>query len=130
MQKSLMSLRIRLCPEELSVCRLAHTDPIPEWVLSSTIYSITKTGEELSLVCSTSLVPAGVKSEGPWVALQIEGPIPFTLTGVLASVLDPLAKADVSIFCVSTFDTDYVMVKAGDTDRAMSALRDAGHRFS
>jgi hypothetical protein len=90
--------------------------------------SITRTADELSVVCSESAVPQGAECETGWRILKIEGPLDFALTGILLSVAKPLADAGVSIFTVSTYDTDYVMVKEQDIDKAMRALTAAGHR--
>jgi hypothetical protein len=97
--------------------------------MSPPFFCITSSREELSLVCSVESVPSGVHWEGPWRAFQLEGPIPFTLTGVLASVLNPLAEHRVGIFALSTFDTDYVLVNAGEANMAASVLRGAGHEI-
>ena len=121
--------RIRLLPGALAVCKLPAGSPIPPWAISPPFFCITSTREELSLVCSAEVVPSSVHWEGPWRAFQLEGPIPFTLTGVLASVLNPLAENRVGIFALSTFDTDYVLVNAGDATVAASVLRGAGHEI-
>ena len=94
------------------------------------VFSITRTADELSVVCESKYVPGSVKSEKGWRCFKLEGPFPFTMTGVLASVLEPLAKARVSIFAVSTYDTDYVMVKEKQLGKAEKALRAAGHNGS
>jgi len=92
--------------------------------------SITRTPAELSIVCDASSVPAGVKAEGPFRAVVVRGPLDFSLTGVLASLAGPLASAGISIFAVATFDTDYILVRAHEIDRAMGVLRDAGHALA
>lgn len=112
----------------LAVARLAVDAPIPQWALNRMEFcSISRTQDELSIVCEESAVPAGAKSEMGWRAFKIEGPLDFGLTGVLASVATPLAKANISIFVVSTFDTDYVLVKQDRVAAAAVALRGAGH---
>lgn len=118
--------RILLLPERLAICRLAGTEPVPEWAGGS-FCSVTRAADELSVVCAESAVPASVPSEGGWRALQVHGPLDFALTGVLASLAVPLAQAGVSIFAISTFDTDYVLVKEESLDRAVNALQLAGH---
>ena len=97
--------------------------------MSPPFFCITSTQEDLSLVCSAEGVPSGVRREGPWRVFQLEGPIPFTMTGVLASVLNPLAENRVGILALSTFDTDYVLVHAGDAAMAVSVLQKAGHEI-
>jgi hypothetical protein len=111
------------------VCRLAPGDEIPQWALSGGGFvSMTRTYNELSLVCAESIVPPGIQCEPGWRILKIEGPLDFTLTGILASVAQPLAEAAVSIFTISTYDTDYVMVKEQDLEKAVRALAAAGHQ--
>lgn len=123
------TLRLKVRPELLAICRLAPTDPIPDWARGGTLWSVTATGAELSIVCEWSRVPPGLASplEAGWRAVEIEGPIPFGLTGILASLLNPLADAGIGIFAFSTFDTDFVLMKQSDWDRALAALQTAGH---
>ena len=89
--------------------------------------SVTRTPSELSVVCAHAAVPPGIVLEGGWRALALRGPVPFELTGVLAGLLAPLAAAGVSVFAVSTYDTDVVMVKADALEAAVRALRSHGH---
>lgn len=106
-----------------AVARLAPLDPVPEWAASpSTFSSITRTPEELSIICPESAVPASVTAERGWAMIKLAGPFAFTEIGILASVLRPLAHAGVSVVAVSTFDTDYILVKRGELGRAMDAL--------
>ena len=88
---------------------------------------VTRTPDELSLVCEESRVPPGTRHQGSWVALKLHGPFDFGLTGILAAVLEPLRDAGVGIFALSTFDTDYVLVAAEQLPEALAALRGAGH---
>lgn len=92
--------------------------------------SVTRTPSELSVVCAEGLAPAGTKCEGGWRIFQVAGPLDFALTGVLAAIAGPLADAGVSIFSISTFDTDYVMLKEENLAKAVDALRAAGHGVS
>jgi uncharacterized protein len=111
------------------VCRLAPGDEIPQWALRRGGFaSVTRTANELSLVCAESVVPQGIQCEPGWRIFKIEGPLDFTVTGILASVAQPLAEAGVSIFAISTYDTDYVMVKEQDVEKAVRTLAAAGHR--
>jgi hypothetical protein len=119
-------LQLLVLAERLSVCRLAGGEPVPDWA-GGGFCSVTRTAEELSVVCQESAVPAGVQCEPGWRVLQVEGPLDFALTGVLASVAGPLAEAGVSLFAISTFDTDYVLVKDESLETAAHALRRAGH---
>lgn len=126
--KSPPRMNLSLSQERLTVCQLAADAPIPTWAGTAKAFvSISRTKEELSIVCAEGLVPAGIKQEAGWRMFKIEGPLDFGLTGILASVLDPLAKAGISIFSISTFNTDYVLVKQDKADAAVAALRAAGH---
>ena len=121
------SLRMTLRPETLTVARLMPQAAIPEWATRGALWSIVRSEDELSIVCGDEQVPETARAEREWRALQLAGPIPFGLTGILASVLSPLAAAGIGIFAFSTFDTDYVLVKSVDLDPALAALRQAGH---
>lgn len=113
--------------ESPAICRLAANSPVPAWTSAARgLVSITRTPDELSIACAEAVVPAGVKHESGWAAFKVEGPLEFGRTGVLASLLEPLARAKVSIFAISTFDTDYILVKAAQADDATQALRAAG----
>jgi hypothetical protein len=120
-------LRLATLTDPLAVCRLAADDPFPAWLPASGFVSITRTADELSVVCAQDAVPAGVRCEPGWRALAVAGPLDFGLTGILASLTAPLAEAGISIFAISTFDTDYVLVKAERLDDAAEVLRRAGH---
>lgn len=115
---------------ELAVCRLLPDTPIPAWATSAPFFCVMRTAEELSVVCPASALPAhlpdDVKVARTWRALKLHGPFDFAETGVLASVLSPLAAA-VSIFALATYDTDYVLVRQPQLERAIEALRAAGH---
>ena len=120
-------LRLFLLDCRLAVCRLGPHDEVPEWAGGSAFSSVTRTSTELSIVCREDAVPDGIPREGGWRIFQVEGPLDFALTGVLASIAQPLAEAGVSLFAISTFDTDYVMVPEHDVERAVNVLRAAGH---
>ena len=109
---------------------MAADAPIPSWAGGGEFYCTTRTSDELSIVCPANRIDqpgAGVTVEGGWVAFRLEGPFPFSMTGVLASFLQPLAEAQIPIFAISTFDTDYVLVKEENLQRALAALGAAGH---
>lgn len=122
-------LKLEVLPGSYSVCRLAPHDPIPDWALASDFFSITNTPQELSIVCRTEQIPSEVQAEHDWACLKLDGPIPFDLTGVLSACLEPLARVAISIFAVSTFDTDYLLVRNRNLQRAVEALRGAGHHI-
>jgi len=105
-----------------AVCRLDAKALIPEWATRGIFFSVSRTDEELSIVCEEALVPDGIRCEKNWRALKVAGPLDFALTGILASIANPLAAAGISLFAVSTFDTDYVLVKIQDFERASSIL--------
>jgi hypothetical protein len=94
----------------------------------ASFFSVTRTPDELSIVCVESQAPDDAKSERGWRVLQVIGPLEFSLTGILAAIAAPLAAAGVSIFAISTFDTDYVLVKEENLAKALDALRAADHR--
>ena len=114
---------------EFAVCQLPADIHLPQWALADSFFNITRTAEELSIVCLANQVPQDVKCERGWACFKLEGPFPFALTGVLASFLQPLAEAKISIFALSTFDTDYVLVKQQAAEAAIAALRAAGHQY-
>jgi uncharacterized protein len=113
-------------PEHLAVVRLGPGSEIPAWATSATIFSVTATADETSVVCARHGVPRKAKQEGPYVAFSVEGPLDLALTGVLSRVLLPLAEADVPVFTLATFDTDWVLVPVGQAERATEAWRRAG----
>ena len=127
-------LPLALLDEPLAVCRLEPDAPVPAWALASRPISVVaRTAAELSLLVAERSVPPagsrepGLRVEGGWRAFVVRGPLPFDLVGIFASIAQPLAEAGLSIFAMSTFDTDYVLVKAGDLERARAALEAAGH---
>ncbi|HSN87420.1 MAG TPA: ACT domain-containing protein [Thermoanaerobaculia bacterium] len=121
------SLTLALLPDRLAVCRLPPEAPLPTETGGS-LWSVTRTRAELSLVLAEDAVRDGWKAERGWRCLEVKGPLDFSLTGILASLATPLAEAGVSLFAVSTYDTDYVLVREESLDRAIRALRDAGHQ--
>jgi len=120
-------LTLMVLNDGLVVCRLGADDPVPAWAMEGRFFSVTRTDDELSVVCLQDVVPEGVPCERGWRCLRVAGVLPFSAVGVLASLTGPLATAGISVFAVSTFDTDYVLVKAADLARACEALRNAGH---
>jgi hypothetical protein len=110
-----------------AVCKLPPNSAVPAWGMAGDVFSVTRTVEELSVVCRQELVPSGTQAEVGWRCLRVAGAMPFTLVGVLASLTGPVAAAGVGIFVVSTFDTDYLFVKDAEFQAAVTALRGAGH---
>jgi hypothetical protein len=109
-----------------AICRLEPSAALPDWLGTGPFLSITRTADELSLVCSQEAVPAGVRCERDWRCLRLAGTWDLSLVGVLAALLGPLAQAGVSVFVVSSFDTDYLLVKEHNFERAIEVLRQVG----
>jgi uncharacterized protein len=116
-------------PERYAICRLNHDAPYPEWAKGKFV-SLSRTQDELSVVCEQDNVPGDVKHEGDWRVLQVAGPMDLSIIGVLASLTKPLADAGINLFAISTFDTDYLLVKAENYEAAKGALERAGHEVS
>lgn len=123
------SVRLKLLAGSYAISRLEATASIPSWADGDGFVSIGRTEDELSVVCLEARVPEAVRSDGGWSAFKLEGPFAFSETGVLLSVIEPLSTRGIGIFAVSTFDTDYLLIKAGDADRARALLEAAGHSF-
>lgn len=115
-------LTMTLLKEKYGVCRLPINEQIPSWAINEKFYSITKTNDELSIVCLEDNIPNGVITEKDWRVMKVEGPLDFSLIGILASISNALAKSRVSIFAISTYDTDYILVKEKDINKAIEAL--------
>ncbi len=122
------SLRLSVLEKRLAVCRLdPPVQEIPAWATGVPFFSVTRTSDELSIVCPEERVPPGVTCERGWRALRFDGPFEFGLVGVLASVAVPLAQSEVSILAIATYDTDYVLVQESQLDLATQVLREWGH---
>jgi hypothetical protein len=122
-------LKFRLISGSFAVCRLAAADPVPEWALKGIFISITRTADELSIVCPTENVPQPHKPEISWTCLKIEGPFAFSQVGILQRFIQPLVENGISIFAVATYDTDYVLIQKPFTDKALQTLKNAGHEL-
>jgi len=122
-------LKMKLFENKYGVCRLNKDDEIPQWAKNTDFYSITKTSDELSIVCCQSSIPADIKCERNWRILKIQGPLDFSLIGILSSISSILAERGISIFAISTYDTDYILVKNKDIDDAIEILSNKGHEF-
>ena len=124
------ALTLELVAGSYAVCRLGASEPLPAWAGEGPFVSVTRTDAELSVVCPQEAVPTAVVAEPGWRCLRVVGPLGFGITGVLASLSGPLASSGVSIFVVSTYETDYLMVQERDLERALDALTRAGHRVA
>jgi len=121
-------LKFRLLPGPYAIVRLAPNAPVPEWATTADFNSITRTADELSIVCPTANVPPEVHSPHRWMCLKLEGPFSFSETGVLISFIEPLSTKDVPIFAISTYDTDYVLIQE-EYAWAIDLLREGGHEL-
>ena len=122
-----MNLKLQILADRLAICRLSSGEPVPQRPGGARFWSVTCTNEETSVVPPEGSVPAQWVAERGWRCLKVAGPLDFGLTGILASMSVPLAEAGVSIFAISTYDTDYVLVKEDDLEEATRALQGYGH---
>ena len=123
-------MRLALLSERFAICRLSALQPLPTWFhYQGMLSSVTYTSDECSIVCAEEIVPQDVQSERGWKAIKVLGPLDFSLTGILASLATPLANAHISLFALSTFDTDYLLVKEIFITDAQETLIQSGHTF-
>jgi hypothetical protein len=123
-------LKLAIVPGEFAIHRFAPDAALPEAVLFSGIFSITRTEEELSIVCGEHIPLGSPRCEGGWSCIKVIGPLGFSLTGILAHLAGLLAENGISLFALSTFDTDYLLVKTDQLTAAVDALKAGGHRFA
>ena len=124
-------LPLELLPDTLAICRLDAGAALPRWADGPGAFlTVSRTADELSITGVQRLVPADARCEREYRAFRVRGPLPLDLIGILASIADPLAEAGLGIFAISTFDTDYVLVKSRDLPVALEALERAGHRVT
>ena len=119
-------LQLSLLPDVLAVCRLEPSDPIPDWATRTGFFSVSRTTDQLSIVCANSEVGDDVRASRGWRAIKIEGPLDLDLVGILVSVAVPLAHAGIGILPIGTFDTDYILVRDRQLPQAVKALRTTG----
>jgi len=122
-------LRFRRFVGAYAIVRLVSDSPIPTWATKGEFTSITRTTDELSIVCPTENLPPDVHSPHRWICLKLEGPFPFSMTGVLLSFIEPLSRNKIPIFAVSTYDTDYVLIQDDSVGAAIAELQRAGHEL-
>jgi uncharacterized protein len=118
---------LTLLPERFAISRLAADAPIPPWATQGSFFSVTRTGDELSIVSELGSVPPGVHSQPGWRVFTVHGPFALSEIGVLSALAAPLAEAKISLFAISTFDTDYLLVAAETLSAAINALGQAGY---
>jgi uncharacterized protein len=121
------TLTLSVLPYHLAVCRLDHEAPLPSWVLELPFCSVTRTPDELSIVLPEENVREDWKNEQGWRGLMVRGPLDFSLVGILAALAAALAAAGIPIFALSTFNTDYLLVKEQDLFRAIEVLTASGY---
>jgi hypothetical protein len=121
------ALKFRQLPGYYAILRQDSVSPVPGWATNGDLVSITRTADELSIVCPIDHVPKELGPAPLWICLKLEGPFPFSQTGVLLSFIEPLSSNAIPIFALSTYDTDYVLIPPEHIDRALDRLREAGH---
>ena len=124
-----VNLVLSMLSETFTIHKLSPDVSIPEEILNSNYYSVSKTENELSLVCSEVIEVQSLQSSKGWKCIKVAGPLDFNLTGILAGISDILTKENISIFAISTFDTDYILVRTQDLSSATTKLRLAGYKF-
>jgi hypothetical protein len=129
MNESPTRLELSVLPEQFAVTQLAANAPLPPWSTQGSFFSITRTGDELSVVCAVQHVPEQMRGEICWRALKVRGPFALSEIGVLASLATPLADAKISLLAISTFATDYLLVSSEQLRAAVDTLQRAGHKI-
>ncbi len=120
-------LNLSLLPHLYAVCKFHPDKHIPYWALIGNFVSLTRTAEELSIVCQQDNVPEDVEAERGWRCVQVQGAFDFSVSGINASLALPLADADISVLAIATYSTEYLLVKEKDVERALQVLKRAGH---
>jgi uncharacterized protein len=128
-EKLMRPFPLSILPYKLAICRLDPDAPLPGDIFQSPFWSVTYTGDEISVIVPEENVPASCQSENHWSCLKVRGPLDFGLTGILASLTAPLAEAGIPVFALSTFETDYLMVKDSDLEETIAVLRNQGHHI-
>ncbi|HEY6769952.1 MAG TPA: ACT domain-containing protein [Candidatus Sulfotelmatobacter sp.] len=122
-------LKFRWLGDHYAIVRLAANAAIPDWAIQDELVSITRTADELSIVCPTGNLPVDIQTPDHWRCFKLEGPFPFSQTGVLMSFIQPLSDNGIPIFAISTYDTDYVLVQEEFSEAALNLLQAAGHEL-
>ena len=123
------NLTLLVLPDTFAICRLSPDAPMPDWARTGGFLSVTRTADELSIVCPQSNVPPEIQCDRDWRCLKVEGPLDLSLIGILASLTAPLARAGIGIFAVSTYDTYYLLVKEKRLEEAVLVLSQEGHHI-
>lgn len=125
-------MRLTILQPVFFILKLPPDEPVPSWLPDNGPFFVARTDEELSIVCPSGALPSGASfadAEHGWKCIKVEGVLDFSLTGILSSLAAPLAENGISLFAVSTFNTDYLLVKSGDIGKAKAVLEKAGHEF-
>ena len=123
----MQKLTLQKLDQHLSICRLPGNSQVPSWVPEGGFWSVTRSEEEVSIVCESQYVPDGIRADPGWKAFRVKGFLEFSLTGVLSSLLQPLADAEISVFAISTFNTDYLLIKDERVEDAQQVLSTVCH---
>jgi uncharacterized protein len=121
-------LELSLLPGKFAICRFAPNAEIPSWAAQGAFWSVTRTSDELSIVCEAKNIPEAIKAQSGWRILKVHGPFALSETGVLAAVAASIADAKLSLFAISTFDTDYLLIHSEQVQAAIDVLERAGHK--
>jgi len=127
--RTFAKLTFMILQETFVICRLDRDAPIPDWAVQGNLYSVTRTKDELSIVCPLINVPKGIVCNQGWSCLKVKGPLDLSLTGIISSIASTLERENISLFSISTYDTDYVMVNEKNLEKAIFALTETGHRI-
>lgn len=122
-------MTLTLYQEDYAICQLSSDSKVPAWAFEGRFYSISKTDDELSVVCGAAFVPNAIKAEKGWRTFKLHGPFAFDEVGVIASLTVPLAQANLGVFVVSTFDTDYLLIKAAQLTSVLEVLKTEQHKI-
>jgi len=122
-------LKFRRLSGPYVVVRFPPDEPVPDWATKGEFTSISRSSDELSIVCPAENLPQEIEAKLHWICLQIQGPFAFSLTGVLLAFIEPLSSNGIPIFAISTYDTDYVLIQEEWIGEALNALRQAGHEL-
>ena len=123
-------LQLTLLKDEFAICSLETAAAIPDWAVAASPCLITRTAKELTIVCPQHITPAGIPGERNWRCFRIDGSFDLNQVGVISSIATPLARAEISIFVISTYDTDYFLVKSQFLEAAAAALAETGHKIT
>ena len=123
-------LKLSLLEEKYGICTLPKDAPIPHWVSKESLVSITRTGKELTIVCKQDIIPSKLQSDLNWRCFKIDGSFDLSQIGVISSISSPLADAGISIYVISTYDTDYFLVKDDNLEKSISVLSNFGHSIT